>query len=47
MANNYLNWSNSLYFCELALMGGGNSWFAKYNIAYSANMTYIVPSMLS
>ena len=37
--------SNLLYNSELDHMGGGKIQFAKHNSAYSAIMTYILPSM--
>ena len=45
MVANCLVLSNELYYSELDCMGGGNSQFAKYNSAYSADITNIIPSM--
>ena len=45
MAEDYSKMSNELYYSELDCMGGGNFQFAKYNSAYSADITNIIPSM--
>ena len=47
MVSNHLNMYNALIYSELDRMGGGNSPFAKYNCAYSADIANIIPSMLA
>ena len=47
MVSNHLNMSNALIYSELDRVGGGDSPFAKYNCAYSADIANIIPSMLA